>query len=864
MIRKQLSLVWVSAMLLNAAVGAASASEYINTTDLQPASTGYRVTDDPSPGAPSAAEQQGPVRLARFSYVNGNVTWRSSDATDWSTATVNLPLRQGAQIWVTNGGRAEIQFDDGSMLRLGHGAVATLTTLFSDADGEYTEVQLNEGLAALSLRHAHSLYQINTPFASVKADGPAKVRVGVDSSVELAVREGTAFVEGDGGTATLHKGSYVDIASKSSSFNVASVPSADSWDRWNDDRDKFLTDSDNGKYLPSNIALVAGDLSESGTWRQDSQYGWVWCPRVVEADWRPYQHGTWTWVEPFGWTWVSTERWGWAPYHYGTWVHRGWGWAWVPGPVHQYWSPAVVNFCETDGIVGWTPLCPDEVRYPSILSVGYRSGDWSLYFSIGGCAVYYPTHERYCEPRPWHNWEINRRRYDRDVDRIYHNSTVGNYNNTYYNNNHFVPGNSKFGYVQTHRDSFGRSGDNTPGRGGDDFFKRGRGPGAPDHGSPYAGPVGVRPMPGSLTPSRTFDTTSRPNKEYTDRDIYRGTTPDRVTNWNPTRSTGNRDGNRDNGTRDNGNRGRDDHNTAGNDRRGDNGAVTLPARVPENKDSADRTGNWRPVPGPTTAPSGATPSPTPDRRNDGNGNQHRDDHNTGNGDHRTDSGGAMITPRAPANSDSVTRSGSWRTVPSPAPSSPPQATTPPSTSSTWNNDRRQPAQTTPTTSTRSDDRRDNDRRTSPAPTASPSTPTQSPAWNSGQRGAGSTTQPAPPAPAPSTNWNSGQRGVGSTWGTTQTPAPVKVDPPSTSPSSSSGQRGDSGGRGGSSSDRRSDSGMITPRAPMSSEPLARSSTSGSSTSSSDRSGSSSRSDSGSRGSDRGDRGGDGWQGGRNR
>ena len=29
------------------------------------------------------------------------------------------PLRQGAQIWVSDGGRAEIQFDDGSLLRLG-------------------------------------------------------------------------------------------------------------------------------------------------------------------------------------------------------------------------------------------------------------------------------------------------------------------------------------------------------------------------------------------------------------------------------------------------------------------------------------------------------------------------------------------------------------------------------------------------------------------------------------------------------------------------------------------------------------------------------------------------------------------------
>ena len=148
---------------------------------------------------------------------------------------------------------------------------------------------------------------MNTPFASVKAAGPSKVRVGVDESVEVAVRDGSAAVEGTGRKAVLRSGDYLDIPDADAAYQVSALPDPDSWDRWNDSRDLQLADADSAQYLPSNIALVSGDLGDYGSWRDDPQYGHVWCPRVTDADWRPYQHGHWVWVEPFGWTWVSTS-----------------------------------------------------------------------------------------------------------------------------------------------------------------------------------------------------------------------------------------------------------------------------------------------------------------------------------------------------------------------------------------------------------------------------------------------------------------------------------------------------------------------------------------------------------------------------
>ncbi|MBV9849955.1 MAG: FecR domain-containing protein [Armatimonadetes bacterium] len=479
--------------------------------------------------APSEAGQ-GPIRLARFSYVRGNVTWRPSDTAAWSPATVNLPLRQGAQVWVANGGRAEVQFDDGSLLRLGNGAVVTLQTLYSDADGEFTELQMSEGLCTLRLRHAQSIFQVDTPLVSVKSVGPSNVRIGVDASVEIAVRGGSAVAEGGQGKQTLRSGDYMELVDASAPYDIGSVPGPDSWDRWNDDRDRLLAGQDSGR-LPPNIALVAGDLDDYGAWHADPVYGEVWCPRVVDVGWRPYQHGRWVWVEPFGWTWVSSEAWGWAPYHYGTWVDEPYGWAWVPGPVTQYWCPAVVHFCEYNGAVAWAPLAPPEVRYPSVLSIGFRSGNWSLFFSIGAAAVYYPASDHYCAPRAFNNVVVNRTVYVNKVTNIYNinNTTVNR--NVYVTNYHFVPQNARAaaGVTTASLAAFGGRGEYQPAPRAAGYFVRGRSIGAPAGGAaPVAGPIAVRPTAMAFTPSRTYLPAVHPAAPVLQRPLFRAALPARV------------------------------------------------------------------------------------------------------------------------------------------------------------------------------------------------------------------------------------------------------------------------------------------------------------------------------------------------
>jgi hypothetical protein len=111
------------------------------------------------------------------------------------------------------------------------------------------------------------------------------------------------------------------------------------------------------------------DLDEYGSWDNAREYGRVWYPAQVSADWVPYRNGRWVWVEPWGWTWVEEEPWGFAPFHYGRWVLIGRRWGWVPGPVvtvRPVYAPALVAFVggPNADIQVWFPLGPRDPYLP--------------------------------------------------------------------------------------------------------------------------------------------------------------------------------------------------------------------------------------------------------------------------------------------------------------------------------------------------------------------------------------------------------------------------------------------------------------------------------------------------------------------
>lgn len=450
--------------------------------------------------APAVAQHAGMVRLARVSYTQGPVSWRPSASVGWSRASYNIPVRQGGAFWAPGSARAEMVFDDGSACRLTDGAYCTLSNLYSDPNGEYTDCKLTGGASYVRIRHAYSIYQYDTPNCSIRASGPSAFQVWNGPNTQVACTEGTIQCDGPAGKFVLNRGDDMVFTASHSAERVA-LPAADDWATFNNQRDAIVFHTNAN--LPANVGLVAGELDTYGSWRDVPHYGHVWYPHQ-ERGWRPYHSGSWTWVNPVGWTWVGAEPWGWAPYHYGTWVSGNDGWGWVPGPETQYWSPAVVGYCSYNNDIAWAPLAPAEVVYPSGINVGFGLGNWGLYFSIGGVADYCPGPSGACIGYPFALGYVNNAGW-RDPS-LYASVSIGAY---FGGGRRFVPVNAYAvaGASYAPMAGFGTRGNYAAldPRGGATYFRNGRSFSPRVNGGRLAAaPMFARATRASITPTRSF------------------------------------------------------------------------------------------------------------------------------------------------------------------------------------------------------------------------------------------------------------------------------------------------------------------------------------------------------------------------
>lgn len=323
------------------------------------------------------------ARVARLSFVDGDVSFLRAGVTEWAPAVENLPLLAGDQIYTGRGARAEVQLARGNYLRLSENTELTITDL-SDSAAQF---EITEGIAIIRIERLATVFrrfEVDTPNTAVlvKQDGLYRIEVRGEEDSELIVRGGEAEVSTEEGSFRVREGHklHVDTAT-AGRLELAVDSTRDDWDQWSYDRDTTIarTSADVAPdYVTSyetgnNDFYGVSDLSSYGTWTNYSSYGQCWIPRVG-SDWAPYRSGQWLWIPAAGWTWLSSEPWGWAPYHYGRWSYlSGLGWAWIPGFGSAYsgygyrdyhWRPALVYFFNSPtprgNYVGWYPLAPGE------------------------------------------------------------------------------------------------------------------------------------------------------------------------------------------------------------------------------------------------------------------------------------------------------------------------------------------------------------------------------------------------------------------------------------------------------------------------------------------------------------------------
>lgn len=343
---------------------------------------GFSQNIDSEPNQDDEVDDAAPVaRVARLSFVQGDVSFLRAGVTEWAPVVENLPLLAGDQLYVGRGGRAEVQLARGNYIRLSENTELTIAE-FSDSVAQF---EITEGTVIIRTERLASVFprfEIDTPNSAVvlKQDGLYRIDIRGENSSELIVRNGEAEASTDEGTFRVREGHRLAVdTSTDGRVELASDTTRDDWDQWSYNRDTTIAgtsvavapDFVTNYETDNNDFYGVSDLSSYGTWTSYSSYGRCWIPRVG-ADWAPYRMGQWLWIPSAGWTWLSSEPWGWAPYHYGRWaLLPGLGWAWIPGFGSPYWGhrdyrwrPALVFFFNSatphGNYVGWYPLTPGE------------------------------------------------------------------------------------------------------------------------------------------------------------------------------------------------------------------------------------------------------------------------------------------------------------------------------------------------------------------------------------------------------------------------------------------------------------------------------------------------------------------------
>ena len=304
----------------------------------------------------SAVDAGGPMtsetaraRVVRLSDVEGTVQIVRNNQTEFSHAVMNMPLTQGSRIETGPDGRAEIEFEDGSVTRITPNSSLNLAKLDIASDGALeTTLEQASGLVYYELRSdSRSAFTVIFGESKVAPTVNSTFRVNLASlPAELAVIDGRVQVNGISNdyTAEVPQGKAIEFQpSNGAQYTIADGIIPNGFDDWNDQRDEEAAkqaenqtaarvQQGGGSIMDGGLGFGWGDLDAYGGWYPLPGYGMVWQPYGVGPGFDPYGFGDWADIGGFGVSWVSGYPWGWLPFRCGGWSYIGsFGWGWAPG-----------------------------------------------------------------------------------------------------------------------------------------------------------------------------------------------------------------------------------------------------------------------------------------------------------------------------------------------------------------------------------------------------------------------------------------------------------------------------------------------------------------------------------------------------
>jgi hypothetical protein len=255
-------------------------------------------------------------------------------------AVLNLPLGPGDAVQTSGERRSEIQFDNGTVLRLDLNSRLKIETVLAQSLStakKVTNLVLEKGQIYVLYKKYSGLeiFQVVTPGAAVKLDhnSVATIRFNEEGNTDVQVERGKAFLlYGDDQTHLSQKrinAKQRGVVSADNRVELAEYQVLSDFKAWNESINSHFLELHEANTLPKPLQKLPKAVFEFaqkfgnvyGEWLWHDLYGYVWRPylndqRYPWGTWQPYINGSWTSYggEMF---WVPGEPWGWVPYHLG-------------------------------------------------------------------------------------------------------------------------------------------------------------------------------------------------------------------------------------------------------------------------------------------------------------------------------------------------------------------------------------------------------------------------------------------------------------------------------------------------------------------------------------------------------------------
>jgi hypothetical protein len=319
-------------------------------------------------------------------------------------AVLNLPLGPGDTIKTSDSRRCEVQFDNGTIVRLDLNTDLKIETILAQSlstSKKLSNLLLAKGQIYVMYNKYSSLeiFQVITPGAAVKLDHDAVafIKVTEEENADVQVERGKVNLLYGPDKFHMFKTKIGQnqrfISSEDNQVRPADYAVLSDFKSWNESVNKDFKALHEGSFLPKPIQRLSKAIvyfAERysywyGQWVWHDLYGYVWRPNYNDyypwGGWTPYYYGNWASYQNQLF-WIPDEPWGWVPYHLGIWMwDKNRGWLWIPGSA---FAPAWAAWDFYFGNYFWRPWTLFDWYYGSSYLSGFYYGGGSYFYGLPG------------------------------------------------------------------------------------------------------------------------------------------------------------------------------------------------------------------------------------------------------------------------------------------------------------------------------------------------------------------------------------------------------------------------------------------------------------------------------------------------